>query len=536
MKSHETIEELIEAPEGERYQFKEWKNKGDYDDTVKICSALANSGGGKFIIGITDKRPRRVVGTSAFPQPERTRLNLINKLGINIDFDIYKHKNGRVLVFDIDSRPKGLLILAPDGAAWWYRADRLELIPDNVRHSVYEECGYDFSADICSDATMHDLDNDAIEDFRRRWLNKSKNTRIKNLHVEQLLLDCEAITNKGITYAALILFGTHAALGRYLSQAEVIFEYRSNETPGQAQQREEFRVGFFSYYDKIWELINLRNDLQNYQDGLFVLDVPTFNERVARESILNAVSHRNYQLGGSIFVRQYRNRLVIESPGGFPTGITVENILNRQYPRNRLIASIFALCGLVERSGQGMDLIYELSIRESKSLPDFGDSDDYFTSLTLNGLILDNRMFTILNRIGDENLELFTINDFLIIDTLLHERKLSNYLKKYMKRLVDLGVVERIGRSKYVLARSFYEVTGRSIAHTNNVKMDRNMCKELIRMHLKINGEKGTALKEFYQVLPNHNRSQIQVLLREMRRDNIVRLEGVTSSARWYLI
>jgi ATP-dependent DNA helicase RecG len=43
-------------------------------------------------------------------------------------------------------------------------------------------------------------------------------------------------------------------------------------------------------------------------------------------------------MGGSIFIRQYQNRLVIESPGGFPYGITVENILNRQNARNRLIA------------------------------------------------------------------------------------------------------------------------------------------------------------------------------------------------------
>ncbi|MDR1531256.1 MAG: hypothetical protein LBS62_03585 [Clostridiales bacterium] len=88
-----------------------------------------------------------------------------------------------------------------------------------------------------------------------------------------------------------------------------------------------------------------------------------------REALLNAVSHRNYQLSGSVFVRQYRDRLAVESPGGFPTGVTLDNILDRQSPRNRHIAEILALCGLVERSGQGMSLIYEWSIKEAKSLP-----------------------------------------------------------------------------------------------------------------------------------------------------------------------
>jgi predicted HTH transcriptional regulator len=57
---------------------------------------------------------------------------------------------------------------------------------------------------------------------------------------------------------------------------------------------------------------------QYYQEGFFVFDIATFNERVVREAILNAVSHRNYQFGGSIFVRQFRDKLVVESPGSLP--------------------------------------------------------------------------------------------------------------------------------------------------------------------------------------------------------------------------
>ena len=89
-----------------------------------------------------------------------------------------------------------------------------------------------------------------------------------------------------------------------------------------------------------------------------------------REAILNAVSHRMYQMSGSIFIRQS--------------------------PRNRRIAEILSLCGLVERSGQGMNLIYEISIMEAKELPDFTDTDNNFVSLTLNGLIIDKKMQQVL--------------------------------------------------------------------------------------------------------------------------------------------
>jgi ATP-dependent DNA helicase RecG len=226
---------------------------------------------------------------------------------------------------------------------------------DRLRE-IFTEAGSDFSAGICDAATIDDLDPVSIEDFRRRWIAKSGNNNLATLSHEQLLNDVEALVDGKLTYAALILFGTRKTLGKYLAQSEVIFEYRSSDASGPAQQRVEFRQGFFSFYDELWNLVNLRNDIQHFQSGLFVLDIPTFSERPVREAILNAVSHRDYQLGGSVFIRQYPRRLVIESPGGFPLGINEQNILDRQSPRNRRIADIFARCGLVERSGQGINL------------------------------------------------------------------------------------------------------------------------------------------------------------------------------------
>ena len=158
-------------------------------------------------------------------------------------------------------------------------------------------------------------------------------------------------------------------------QAEVIFEYRSTARPGPANQREEFRQGFFSFYDRVWELVNLRNDMQHFQERFVMHPVPTFSEIAVREALLNAVSHRDYRHPGSVFVRQFPRHIEIVSPGGFPPGITPENILDQQSPRNRRIAETFARCGLVERSGQGADRIVEECVRHGKPLPDYSRSD-----------------------------------------------------------------------------------------------------------------------------------------------------------------
>ena len=66
-----TIDDLLKAKEGEQYQFKEAKNRFDSGEAARCCCALANCGGGKLVFGITDKRPRKVVGSKAFDQPER---------------------------------------------------------------------------------------------------------------------------------------------------------------------------------------------------------------------------------------------------------------------------------------------------------------------------------------------------------------------------------------------------------------------------------------------------------------------------------
>ncbi len=485
-------------------------------------------------MGISDKRPREVVGTEAFENPERTRVGLIDKLNIGVDFQTLDYEGKRILIFNVNSRPIGLPVQC-DGIAWIYEADVIKPMSEEIRHRIYNESGFDFSSQICADATIDDLDDIALENFRKRWLVKSGNKKINTLSKKQLLLDSDAMTDKGVTYAAIILFGTDAAVMKYLPQAEIIFEYRSTEASGPASQREEITEGFFLSYDKIWDLINLRNDKQHYQEGLFVLDVPTFNERVVREALLNAVSHRNYQMGGSIFVRQYRDRIVIESPGGLPFGITLDNILDRQFPRNRLIARILALSGLVERSGQGMNLMYELSVHEAKPLPDFSGTDDYFVSLTLNGIIIDKEMISVVKQISEKYSEELSTLDFLIINALFNNLKLDDRMYERINHLVDIGIVEHIGRRKYILSKSLYKAAGKAVVNTRLIGLDRETNKELLLKHIRNNNVSGSSFNELQKVLPGQTRNELQVLMRELKAEGKVICKGRTSAARWFI-
>ncbi len=487
---------------------------------------------------MTDQRPRRVVGTEAFQDLERTKAGLAERLHLRVNAKEIDHEGRRVLVFRAPSHPLGVPIAV--AGAYFMRAgeDLVPMTPDQL-HSIFDEAGPDFSAEVCPAATIADLAPDAIEAFRRRWHRKAKNDAILQASDEQLLRDAELLVSDGVTYAALILLGTRGALGRHLAQAEVIFEYRSSEEPGPANQREEHRQGILLSFDRLWELVNLRNDLQHFQDGLFVLDVPTFDERAVREAILNAVSHRDYRDAGSVFVRQYSRRIEIVSPGGFPSGITPENLLWQQKPRNRRIAEALARCGLVERAGQGFDLIFGQCIRHGKALPDFTRTDAHFVWLTLHGTIQDPAFLRFLEQIGRETQASFDLEDLLVLDVVHREQKVPQRLAPRLARLLEYGAIERIGTgrgTRYLLSRRFYRALGKPGAYTRQRGLDRETNKALLVKHIEGASPPGAALAELQEVLPGLSRSQVQGLLRELRDEGRARVQGERRWARWFAV
>ncbi len=532
----EELEALINSPENEHLEFKEAKNDFDFEKLCKYCVAIANEGGGMVVLGVTDKIPRRIVGSKAFPDIESAVSTLTERLHIKVSGHRLLHPCGCVLVFRVPSRPKGYPI-EYKGQYLMRAGGSLKPMTQDMLRGVFEESGPDFSESICSRASVADLDNTAVDRFRDLWIAKSSNQGLRDLSVEQLLSDAELVVNGQITYAALILLGQRAAITKYLSSAELVFEYRSNDAPGSAHQRIEFREAFLSYYERLWAAIDLRNDTQHFHEGLFVRDIKTFNEVAVREAVLNAVAHRDYRLQGSTFVRQHPRRIEIVSPGGMPCGVTVQNILWSHNPRNRRIAESLSKCGFVERSGQGVDLMFRESVRESKSVPDFTGSDNYRVSVVLHGVVEDPGFIKFLDQVGQETLSAFGTYEFLALDFINREEKIPPEIKDRIPRLIDLGVVERFGKgrgAKYSLSRRFYDYVGKSGTYTRRRGLDRDTNKALLLKHIRDYKKKGTRLSELAQVLPSLTRGQLRRLISDLQAEGMIRCEGKTRAGKWY--
>jgi ATP-dependent DNA helicase RecG len=528
---------LLESPEGSRVEFKSASGGFEFENLAKYCVALANEGGGTIVLGVTDERPRRVIGTRAFKEPGRTEAGLYERLGHRIPLHEYHNEGKRVLIVRVPARLPGTAWHC-NGSFLMRAGDALVPMSDEQLRQIHSETGPDFSAENCPDARLADLDPQATELMRRLWARKTQGQGIATRPVEHLLADTELVVGGQLTYASLILLGTREALGRFLGQAEVIFEYRSSDAPGPAADRREFRQGFLPVLDEIWQVVNLRNDLQHFQQGLFVWDVPTFDERAVREAVLNAVSHRDYRHGGSVFVRQYPRRIEIVSPGGFPPGINESNLLWEQNPRNRRIAEVLAKCGLVERAGQGFDLIYRECIRHSKPLPDFSRTSEHSVWITLHGEIQDPEFLRYLEGIGTERAASFSTDDFLVIDLVHREQPIPDHLASRVHSLLEEGIIERVGKgrgTRYLLARRFYRFLGKGGVYTRRRGLDRKTNKALLLQHIKDSAETGTRLEELQQVLPGLSRDQVRTLLRELKRDGLVEVCGITKAARWFL-
>ncbi len=533
--SLQQLEKWLQSKEEEHLEFKEAKHQYDIRKLKKYCNAIANECGGYLILGVDNNFPHKVVGTNAFQNPLSLKKELLDSLKLRIDIEEIIYEGKRVLVFEIPSRPIGVP-LQYKGASYMRVGESLEpMTPEQLR-KIFDEAQPDFSAEVCNAATLSDLSDIAIDEFKVLWSKKSNNSQILQFSAEQLLSDAELLIDGKLNYAALILLGKKESLGRLLPNAEIVFEYRSSESSIKTQQRTDYRLGFLAIYNKLWEQINLRNDVEHIQEGLFIRDIPNFNEEVIREALLNAVCHRNYTMQNSIFIRQYPKLLEIESPGGFPAGITAENIIYKQYPRNRRIAEVFQKCGLVERSGQGVDKMFRLAIEESKPRPDYSMSDAFAVVLKIRGEIQDVQFLKFLEKISSERKIEWTTQDLILLDDIRVGKSPSPEYQKSISRMADQGIIEKFGRGrgvKFILSKRFYSFLGEKGTYTRKRGLDREEKKALILKHIK-NHKKGT-IKEFEQVIPSLNRNQIHKLLKYLKKEDKIEFVGSKKAGYWII-
>ena len=506
-------------------------------------TALCNEGGGYLVLGMKDAYPHEVVGTK---QSEghigELESDIYRDTQIRpVIYEIYEdeaNKKGRVLVIEIPPRPVGKLFRFED-VALMRVGEELKPMSDEMIFSILQEHEPDFSADICQGLTIDDLDKEAIRILKQKYATKQKNPDFLTLPDEQVLSDLNLIKDGKITNAALILVGKEEVLKSRLPQASVIVEFRKSESLVPYTNRQFYGQPFYKMIDLLWHDIDLRNDKIDVNENSYIFNIPYFNEEVIREAINNAISHRDYRRTSETVIKQYPQKMIVMNAGGFPLGVTIDNLLRVQStPRNRLLADVLAKTGIVERSGQGVDKIYKITLSEGKDKPDYSHSDPFRVELHLSAVIKDKAFALFLD---SEQRDLSEEDRLSVFEVLalnsIREGKSNDVDKEMLKTLFDRGLIEKRGKTRgtyYILSKSYYEFCDNAGEYSKMDDWNASQALPIIMAHF--NTFKTAKMKDFVSVLGTHmSRKQIRNMINMFVERRILSKEGVGSGTTYYV-
>jgi ATP-dependent DNA helicase RecG len=544
-----TIRELQHLREAEdKIEFKEAKRNFPYNggshnsqEDRRKCYlgyvvAFANEGSGTLVLGMADQLPHEVVG-SDFAEGETGALedDVYGKLGIRIRTEeLFDTKGLRVLVTHIPARPLGRT-LKFEGVPLMRIGDSLRNMSDEEVFAILSEQEPDFSAKICDGLTRGNLDEAAIQKMKETYARKQKNPNFLQLSIDQVLTDLKLSENEKLTNAALILLGKKDIILQKLPQCKIIWEFRNSEHQIHHDSRETIEEPLFIAIDRIWQLINQPTLNKKYpiQSDAYIFDLYDFNETVIREAVLNAVAHRDYTITSEVVIKQYPNKIIINNPGGFPKGVNIENILTvSSTPRSRLMTEILEKTGLVERSGQGVDKIFSITLSEGKAEPDYRNSDMYQVSLSLKTEIIDKAFHIFISKYqASEKEPKLGVEQIITLHKILSG--VSHQLnQEIVAQLEKLGLIQKTSNhtNRFILSEEY------QILVNDALKIGkRYTVKEIEHLLLALQGNefKVGDLEKLLEIFSNRN--QIKYILEKMIEDKIVKTEGKFRGTKYSL-
>lgn len=495
--------------------------------------ALANEGGGKLVLGMADKAPHSVVG-SDFANKKMGALEdeTYARLGVRVRMEELLENALRIVLVNVPSRPVGKM-LKFEGVPLMRVGDSLRNMSDEEMFAILSEQEPDFSAIKCDGINLTDLDEDAIKRMKESYARKQKNMGFLQLSTEQVLTDLKLLDNGRLNYAALILLGKKEVMQNKLPQSKTIWEFRNSEAQIHFDNREQIDEPLFIAIDSIWKLINQPTLNRKYpiQSEAYIFDLYDFNEAVIREAVLNAVAHRDYSITSEVVIKQYPSQIIIINPGGFPKGVTIQNILTvSSTPRSRLMTEILEKTGLVERSGQGVDKIFSITLSEGKAEPDYQNSDLFQVSLTLRTEIIDKAFHVFISQYQNSEKE-----PKLGVEQIITLCKIRNGIFQHLKsdivsQLEKSGLIEKLSghTNRYTLSEEYHILVNDSlrIGKKYVVKEVQKLLIALQGNTLKVGGLE-QMLKEAL------SRNQIKYLLQKLMEDEILKVEGKIKGARY---
>ncbi len=534
----------IDLMESLTVEFKSDRAKISDDVIIETVVAMANTDGGDIYLGVEDNG--EITGLhKEHLDPTRLAAFIANKTvpPVPVRTEVLEYALP-VLRINV---PRSMATVATSSGKLLRRRLRTDGTPESSPLYPYEITSrlsdlrlLDFSAQPVPGADIGDLD--PVE--RERLRNIIRNNRgeqnllaLTDDELDRALRFVSTVDGKTVpTLAGMLLLGRPDRISELVPTAETSVQVLEGTS---VALNETYVLPLLATFEKVNSHIDARNEEVEMELGLFRVSIPDIDKRAFREALVNAFCHRDYSLLGRIIVRLDDEGLTISSPGGFIDGISLDNLLDAEpHGRNPALADVLKRVGLAERTGRGIDRIFEGSLIHGRALPDYSGSNQQSVRLFISKGVPDKGFIKMIaeeqERIG-RPLPIYSLLVLNILKSMqrgtIADISSQSHLQEARVRatiesLVTSGLVEAIGSGRsraYLLSSRVYEETKNLLGYVRQKNIDDLRFEELV---LNLAKKQGEVTRRDVTKLLHIEPSQAYRVLKRLVDDNKLELVG----------
>lgn len=318
--------------------------KRDVSDSIsKAAVAFSNTEGGSIYIGIDDDG-----STIGLSDPDSSSIRCVQLLKDTVRPDIMMTSNIRDI--DIDGKQIICVDISEGNDKPYYlrekglRAEGVYVRKGTANVPVSEEMFKAMLRDFRSRRfeQMISFEQDLTFDFTASVFRKKgivfDEEKMRALHI----IEGSKYTNLGLMMSDQFDSPVKAAL--------FPDEYKSSFL-----DRDEFRGSILEQFDSVMRFISGHNTLDSKIIGVDRIDRYAYPIEAIREAVLNALTHRDYSMNGTILISMFPDNMTISSPGGLDGSYTIDDLrLGVSALRNPNLSNILYRLGYIESYGTGI--------------------------------------------------------------------------------------------------------------------------------------------------------------------------------------
>lgn len=509
-------------------------------DLIEEIVGMTNTIGGVLYLGVEDdgtitgvhKKHNDAVGVTAL-----IANNTVPPISVRAEV-IYEESHN-ILKIEI---PRSRGVVATTWGKILRRRLKLDGSPEAIPMYPYEipsrlsELGMlDYSAQPLDGAAIDDLDPN--QRVRLRKIIQTRQGGEKNLLTlsdDELDIALRLVTKSGESYVptvtGMLLLGKEERIAELIPTAKATFQVLEGTAVRINEDSSKPLLELFENYETY---IRAWNPERETEYGLFRIPIPEFDWSAFREGLVNAFCHRDYTMLGRVRVSIDDEGLSISNPGGFIDGVNLKNLLTVEpHGRNPALADALKRIGLAEKTGRGIDRIFEGSIVFGRPWPDYSESTSQMVKLFIQRAKADLAFAKIVSDEQNRQGKSLSIYNLMILSVLNSERRITidrivevtnlseNKIRTAIELMIEQGLIEASGRGKnrtFILGAKIYKENKEAIQYVRQSDIDSIRYPEMI---IKLaNTQNGIVTKqnvaELLKVTPNQAYSYIKKLQKE---------------------